>query len=61
MPVFLELMRAHAFEVRACRAPAALLGAYQSRQVLETYQFYTFRRAATDAALPDLPNMPADA
>jgi hypothetical protein len=61
MPVFLDLMRARAFEVHACRPPPALLGAYQSRQVLETYQFYTFRRATTDAALPNLPNMPADA
>jgi hypothetical protein len=54
MPVFLELMKSHEFEVSFCPVPEHLLGQYQSRQVLETYKFYTFRRKSDAKLLPDL-------
>lgn len=55
MPTFVELMRQSDFEAHVVAVPDALLGAYQSRQVFETYKFYTFRRRGADnQRLPNL-------
>jgi hypothetical protein len=54
MPQFLELMESIGFEVTKTVVPEEFLGNYQSRQVFETYKFYSFRRATTDPSLPNL-------